>query len=183
MLHSSRNFFAVVLGFSSICGCGERGRSPPLEPIALSLSKEWPRANPNLQLKMRAFEADGKVLLHCDLKNTSINPTNVILNRSHLPWTAPSWLAVVAMTADGKVLPKPETPVVVSILEAGPSNIVLKPGETLEGDVDIASGPLIPIKNLPRDKDILLIWSYFLQISTAGQDSFVSGATFLGRRD
>jgi hypothetical protein len=132
---------------------------------------------------MRAFEADGKVLLHCSLKNTSNNPTDVLLNRSQLPWIAPSWLALVAMTADGEVLPRPAPPVVVSVLQAGPSDIVLKHGDTLEGDIDIASGPLVPIKNLPRDKDILLIWSYFLQIGTARQDLFVSGATFLGRRD
>jgi hypothetical protein len=71
---------------------------------------------------------------------------------------------------------------VISVLEAGPSQIVISPGEILEGDVDLASGPLIPIGKLPRNVDIFLLWSYSLDISTPGENPFFSGITFLKRR-
>jgi len=72
--------------------------------------------------------------------------------------------------------------VVISVLEAAPSQIVIGPGEILEGDVDLASGPLIPIGELPRDMDILLLWSYQLDINTPGENPFFSGITFIERR-
>jgi hypothetical protein len=123
---------------------------------------------------------NGKVILHGVLKNTSNAP--VILNRSRLPWTSPSWLSVDAIAANGKIPPRPPPPVVISVLEAGPSPIVISPGETLEGNVDLASGPLMPIGELPKNMDILLLWSYSLDISTAAENPFFSGITFLKRR-
>jgi hypothetical protein len=55
-------------------------------------------------------------------------------------------------------------------------------GEILEGDIDLASGPIIPIVKLPRDRDILLLWSYSLDISTPGENPFFSGIALLERR-
>jgi hypothetical protein len=164
-----------------VCSCTGPER-PPLEPLAQSLTKAWPRGNWNLELAMRATETNGRVVLHCVLKNTSVTPTALTLNRSHLPWTAPADLSVVALTADGKMPPRPPPPAVVSILEAGPNDIIMNPGETLEGDVELESGPIVPVGKLPRDKDLLLIWSYSLDIRTPGENSFFSGVTFLERR-
>jgi hypothetical protein len=58
----------------------------------------------------------------------------------------------------------------------------MNPGESLEGDVDLATGPIVPIGELSRDEDLLLIWSYSLDIRTPGENLFFSGITFLERR-
>ena len=164
-----------------VCGCSGR-EQPQFESLAQSLSKAWPRGNWNLDLTMRATETNGRVVLHCVLKNTSVTATALTLNRSHLPWTAPADLSVVVLAADGETPARPPPPVVVSILEAGPNYIIMKPGETLEGDVELESGPIVPVGKLPRNKDLLLIWSYSLEIRTSGENSFFSGVTFLERR-
>jgi hypothetical protein len=163
-----------------LCGCNGREQSPLVEPIAQSLAKTWPRANLHLELTLRASEINGKVILHGALKNTS--DAAVILNRSRLPWTSPSWLSVDAIAANGEIPPRPPPPVVISVLEAGPSQIVISPGEILEGDVDLASGPLMPIGKLPRNVDIFLLWSYSLDINSPGENPFFSGIAFLKRR-
>jgi hypothetical protein len=162
-----------------LCGCSGR-EHVRLELLVESLAKTWPRANLHLELKLRATEINGKVILHCVLKNTS--PAALILNRSRLPWTSPAWLSVNAVAANGDVPPRPPPPAEISVLEAAPSQIVMNPGDILEGDVDLATGPITPIGELPRDKDILLLWSYSLDISTPGENPFFSGITFLKRR-
>jgi hypothetical protein len=162
-----------------LCGCSGRQHAQ-LELLVGSLAKTWPRANPHLELTLRATEINGKVILHGVLKNTS--PAAVILNRSRLPWTSPAWLSVNAIAADGDVPPRPPPPAEISVLEAAPSEIVVNPGDTLEGDVDLRTGPIAPIGELPRDKDILLLWAYSLDISTPGENAFFSGITFLKRR-
>ena len=178
--HAMRLASAIAASVLVVCGCSAR-EQPRLESLAQSLTKAWPRANWNLELRMRATETNGKVVLHCVLQNTSVTATALTLNRSHLPWTAPADLSVVVLAADGKMPARPPPPVVVSILEAGPSDIIMNPGETLEGDVDLESGPIVPVGKLPRNKDLLLIWSYSLDIRTPGENSFFSGVTFLER--
>jgi hypothetical protein len=180
-LHAMRLASAIAASLLIVCGCSA-SEQPRLESLAQSLTKAWPRANWNLELTMRATETNGKVVLHCVLKNTSVTATALTLNRSHLPWTAPADLSVVVLAADGKMPARPPPPVVVSILEAGPSDIIMNPGETLDGDVDLESGPIVPVGKLPRNKDLLLIWSYSLDIRTPGENSFFSGVTFLERR-
>jgi hypothetical protein len=176
-----RTTSVIAASLLVVCGCSGR-EQPRLESFAQSLTKNWPRGNWDLELTVRAKEISGKVVLHCVLKNTSVTATALTLNRSHLPWTAPAGLSVVVLTADGKMPARPPPPVVVSILEAGPSDIVMNPGETLEGDVDLESAPMVPLGELPREGDLLLIWSYSLDIRTPGENSFFSGITFLERR-
>ncbi len=172
---------APLIAFSLLFLCGCSGREHArLELLVQSLAKTWPRANPHFELTLRAAEINGKVILHCVLKNTS--SAALILNRSRLPWTSPAWLRVDAVAANGDVPPRPPPPAEISVLEAAPSRITMNPGDTLEGDVDLASGPITPIGELPRDKDILLLWSYSLDISTPGENPFFSGITFLERR-
>src|SRR6266481_9914780 len=162
-----------------LCGCNGH-EQPMIEPIAQSLAKTWPRANLHLELTLRASEINGRIILHCVLKNAS--DTAMTLNRPRLPWTSPTGLSVGAVAANGEIPPRPPPPVVISVLEAAPSQIVIGAGEILEGDVDLASGPLIPIGELPRDMDILLLWSYQLDINTPGENPFFSGITFIERR-
>ena len=176
-----RTASVIAASLLVVCGCSGR-EQPRLESLAQSLTKNWPRSNWDLELTVRAKETNGRVVLHCVLKNTSVTATALILNSSHLPWTAPAHLSVVVLTADGKMPARPPPPVVVSILEGGPNDLVINPGETLEGDVDLESGPIVPLGELPRDRDLLLIWSYSLEIRTPGEDSFFSGITLLQRR-
>jgi hypothetical protein len=161
-----------------LCGCSGR-EQPELKPLAQSLANIWPRANQHLELTMRATEINGKVILHGILKNSSA--TALTLNRSRLPWTSPAWLSVDAVTVNAE-MPRSPPPAVISVLEGASSQIVLQPGDILEGDIDLASGPLIPIGKLPRDIDVLLLWSYSLDISTPGENPFFSGIAFLERR-
>ena len=161
-----------------LCGCGSR-EQPQLKHLAQWLANTWPRANPHLELTLRATEINGQVILHGVLRNSSA--TALTLNRSRLPWTSPAWLSVDAVTVTGE-MPKQRPPVVISVLEVAPSQIVVQPGDILEGDIDLASGPLVPIGKLPRDQDILLLWSYSLDISTPGENPFFSGIAFLERR-
>jgi hypothetical protein len=163
-----------------LCGCSGVEQSPVADSIARSLAKTWPRANPHLELTMQAIEINGRVVLRGALKNTSDGA--VTINRSRLPWTSPSWLSVNVIAANGEIPRRPPVPAAISVIEAGPSQIVLNPGDILEGDVDLLSGPLIPVGEPPSNIDILLLWSYSLYIGTAGENPFFSGITFLKRR-
>jgi hypothetical protein len=169
----------IATGLLVLCGCNGHEQSS-LEPIAESLSETWPRANLDLELILRAREINGKIILHCVLRNTS--DAALTINGSRLPWTSPTRLSVYAVGANGKVPLRPPPPVQISVLEAAPNPIVISQGEILEGDVELTSGPILPIGDLPRDLDILLMWSYWLDISTPGENPFFSGLTFIGRR-
>jgi hypothetical protein len=167
----------VALGLMAIYGCS-RSNQPELAPLAGSLARAWPRANPDLDMTMRAEKVKGHVILHCTLKNTSV--AAVALNHSRLPWTAPAWLNVDALTADGKLTARPRAPAAISVLEAGPSKIVLDPSASLEGDIDLATGPIVPLIALPKDRDLLILWSYSLDVGNPSKSQVFSGITFLG---
>jgi hypothetical protein len=98
----------------------------------------------------------------------------VVFDESTLPWKTQGTLRLTAITANGKVFSQPPPPSQV-IARIGPprKQVVLKVGDSLEGDVDLAS---LAIGRLPRDEDIVLVWSFWLGIKGEDQAPYFFGA-------
>jgi hypothetical protein len=151
-------------------GCGRR-EQPVLQPFVGVLGDVWPRANSDLKLKILARDAGGTVILHCVLKNTSQVP--VVFDESTLPWRTQGSLGISAVTADGKVFSEPPPPADFSRIVPPKNRVVLKSGDSLEGDVDLAS---LTIGQLPRNEDVVLVWSFWLGIEGVDQAPYNFGA-------
>jgi len=59
-----------------------------------------------------------------------------------------------------------------------PMWVSIAPDVTLQGDVDLQYVPL----DLPRDRDLLLLWSHSVALNRDAEHVMVSGVTFLPRR-
>jgi hypothetical protein len=151
-------------------GCGRR-EQPALQPFVGVLGDVWPRANSDLKLTIQPRDAGGKVILHCVLKNTSQVP--VVFDESTLPWRTQGSLGVSAVTADGKVFSEPPPPAEIARIGPPRHRVVLKSGDSLEGDVDLAT---LAIGQLPRDEDVVLVWSFWLGIQGVDQEPYFFGA-------
>jgi hypothetical protein len=170
----STRFAIAICGMLLVCcGCERRGQAV-LQPFVGALGDVWPRANSDLRLTIQARDIGGKIILHCVLNNTSLAQVPVVFDESTLPWKTQGTLGITAITANGKVFSQPPPPPQV-IARIGPpkKQVVLKVGDSLEGDVDQAS---LAIGQLPRDEDIVLVWSFWLGIKGEDQAPYFFGA-------
>jgi hypothetical protein len=143
-------FVAAICGILLLCcGCERRGQAV-LQPFVGALGEAWPRANSDLMLTIQARATRGKTFLHCVLKNTSLAQVPVVFDESTLPWKMPGTLGITAITANGKVFSQPSPPPVIARIGPPKKQVELKAGDSLEGDVDLASSA---IGQLPRDED------------------------------
>ena len=168
----STRFAIAICGILLVCcGCERRGQAV-LQPFVGALGDVWPRANSDLRLTIQARDTGGKIILHCVL--TSLAQVPVVFDESTLPWKTQGTLRLTAITANGKVFSQPPPPSQV-IARIGPprKQVVLKVGDSLEGDVDLAS---LAIGQLPRDEDIVLVWSFWLGINGEDQAPYFFGA-------
>jgi hypothetical protein len=127
----------------------------------------------SLSLKMVEIERDGKDVIHCVLENGTGAP--ITLDASTLPWETPGFFNVNAVTPDGKVL---RGSGLVSVLSSGPNPVTLEEDKPLEGDVEVK---YLPIADLPRSQDLLLLWSYPLG-TIDGRGYRVAGTLVLKKR-
>jgi hypothetical protein len=155
------------------CGCDRREQAV-LQPFVGALGDVWPRANSDLRLTIQARDTGENIILHCILKNTSLAQVPVVFDESTLPWKRQGTLRITAITANGRVFSQPPPPPQV-IARIGPprKQVALKVGDSLEGDVDLAS---LAIGQLPRGEGIVLVWSFWLGIKGEDQAPYFFGA-------
>jgi hypothetical protein len=166
-------FVATICGILLVCcGCERRGQAV-LQPFVRALGDAWPRANSDLKLTIQARDTRGKIILHCVLKNTSLAEVPVVFDESTLPWKMQGTLRITAIAGNGKVLSQPPPPPVIARIGPPSKQVELKAGDSLEGDVDLAS---LAIGQLQRDEDIVLVWSFWLGMKGADQAPYSFGA-------
>lgn len=170
---SAMRFVAAICGILLVCcGCERRGTAV-LQPFVGALGDAWPRANSDLKLTIQARATRGKIILHCVLKNTSLAQVPVVFDESTLPWKMQGTLGITAITANGRVFSQPPPPTIIARIGPPHKQVELKTGDSLEGDVDLAS---LAIGRLPRDEDIVLVWSFWLGIKGEDQAPYFIGA-------
>jgi hypothetical protein len=163
----------LVLDLFLVSGCHARGDSPNLAPLASGLEEVWPRSPHEIRMTISVGGTAGHEVLHCRLTNTSAIVLQ--LDRSALPWITPGLFRVGVVTARGLL---PRNPIIMSLQNA-PQPLSIAAGETLEGNLDLLHLPTGP---LPRDEDVLLVWSHALAIEGRDGGVELTGITFLPRR-
>jgi hypothetical protein len=166
-------FVVAICGILLVCcGCERRGQAV-LQPFVGALGDAWPRANFDLKLTIQPRDTRGKIILHCVLKNTSLAQVPVVFDESTLPWKTQGTLGITAITASGNVVSQPPPPPVIARIGPPSKQVELKVGDSLEGDIDLAS---LAIAQLPKDEDIVLLWSVWLGIKGEDQAPYFIGA-------
>jgi hypothetical protein len=167
----------LFLAFAGICGCVQPdARIDPLtlKNFALSLQQAWPVTARKLQLTMSVEKRNGNDVLHCRLVNVSA--TTIELDSSDLPWKTTQLFQMAAVNSSGKVIH--QSPLINQLM-GGPRWEPLAPGASLEGDIEMK---YLPFPELPRDHDLLLLWSRNVGIQRNTEYEILSGIAFLPKR-
>ena len=174
--HFMRITTALVAGLLALCGCERtRPETVALEPLARALQEEWPASTRDVRMTISVKQVTGHEVLHCRLENTSANAID--LDSSALPWSTTALFRFRTVTAQGKVLPR-DPPIVIQLVGL-PQFVSVASGEILEGDVDFAYTRL---GELPRNEDLLLLWSHGLGIDRGATHAVLTGITLLPKR-
>jgi hypothetical protein len=168
----------VLFALSSVvCGCNKHDGQPRLEPLARGLAAAWQPVALDMKLDIHP-EADGNNLtLHCVLRNISANEIDV--DQESLPWNNADAFSVSAVAAGGKVIQQNpvSAPAVIARISAPRAPVPLASGESLEGRIDLG---LMRISDIPRNEDLLLLWSYPLLKEWRSEAQYaLSGITLL----
>lgn len=162
-----RGLFAFLV-VTLLCGCSNR-----LEPLARGLESAWKPQPHELKLVLRAQAKDGHTILHCVLSN--VNWQSIDVDASGLPWLMPYRFSVDAVTAGGRVIHK-DPPVEIAHISGPRRPVPIAPGQSMEGEVDLMA---LPIGDLPRGEDLLLLWSYWIGDGHSDKGVELSGVTLL----
>jgi hypothetical protein len=172
-----RKAFALFSLSFIVCGCSERGGQPRLEPLARGLSEAMQPAYADFTLDIRAQDKGNRVILHCVLRNVSIAKTAIDVDESTLPWRNADFFDINAVTANGKVVHRNPWPVELARISGPRTPLTVASGQSIEGEMDLGA---MPINGLPRDEDLLLLWSSSIREFRADNDSVVlRGVTFM----
>jgi hypothetical protein len=167
-------FFALSI---IVCGCSERGGQPRLEPLARGLSEAMQPDYADFTLEVRALDKGNRVTLHCVLRNVSIAKTAIDVDASTLPWRNADFFDINAVAANGKVVHRNPWPVELARISGPPTPLTIASGKSIEGEMDLGA---MPISGLPRNEDLLLLWSSSIREFRADNDYVVlRGVTFL----
>lgn len=154
-----------------LCGCSRLGQPAggtlQLERVASGLQQAWPVTFP-LQMYVTVKGPAGHEYLYCQLGNRSGDVLQ--LNQSELPWITPGMFDVAAVNEAGRVVARTG---IMGGLMNGPSPISLGPGQTIGGNIALKHLP-----PLPRDQDLLLVWSYSVEMFGRRQAYYLTGITF-----
>lgn len=170
--------YAILL---LLCGCGRlhqtTGNVLQLERLTRGLQQVWPGIGYPLQMRVTVKGSAGHEYLHCQLFNRSGDILR--LNQSSLPWITPGVFVITALNSVGQVVTN------TGGLIAGPMNvprpISLAPGQSIAGNVALKDVP--PGVSIPRDQDLMIIWSYNSVEMFGGKTGFFeSGVAFLRKR-
>lgn len=152
-----RSAIVLILVSIAICGCSQRKGQPELEVLVHGLAEAWQPVAHDMKLDISP-EADGNHLtLHCVLRNLSAGEIDV--DQESLPWNNADAFSVSAVAADGKVIQQNtvSTPGVIARISAPHAPVAFASGESMEGRIDMG---LMRIGDIPRNEDLLILWSY-----------------------
>jgi hypothetical protein len=171
-----RTVFAIFALAMIVCGCSERCGQPPLQPLARGLSEAMRPAYGDFTLEISAIDNGNRVALRCVLKNVSVVATAIDVDASTLPCRNPEDFDINAVAANGDVVHRNPPPVEVAQIRALPSPLTIASGESIEDEMELGR---MPIGALPRNKDLLLLWSTSLREFRSGNSQKLSGVTLL----
>lgn len=166
----------AILALAIVCGCSERCGQTPLEPLAHGLSEALRPAYADFTLEIRAIDNGNRVILHCLLKNVSILATSIDVDASTLPWKNPEDFDFNAVAANGDVVHRNPPPVEVAQIHGLPAPLTIASGESIEGEIELGK---MPIGALPRNEDLLLLWSTPIREFRSDNSLRLSGVTLL----
>jgi len=110
------------------------------------------------------------------LRNVSIAETAVDVDGSTLPWLNSDLFNINAVAADGKVVHRNPWPVALGRISGPRTPMTIAWGKSMEGEMDLGA---MPISALPRNEDLILLWSYSIREGHSDNYQMFSGATFL----
>jgi hypothetical protein len=175
-LRRMRRLIALFALSIVVSGCGERDGQPRLEPLAHGLSDAMQPAAADFKLEIRALDKGGRETLHCVLRNVSIAATPIDVDASTLPWRNADFFEIDAVSADGKVVHRNPWPAELARISAPPSPLTIASGKSIEGEMNLGE---MPISDLPRNEDLLLLWSTSIRVFNSDTATELRGATFL----
>jgi hypothetical protein len=171
MAHRGASYVILLL----LCGCSRlhptTGEAFQLERLTRGLQRVWPGRYP-VQMRVTVQGSAGHEHLHCQLFNRSGD--TLLLNQSELPWITPGLFSVTALNGAGQVVTRTEF---ISVLTSGPRPISLAGGRTLDGNVALKD--VSPGDSIPRDQDLMMIWSYSVEMFGTRRAIFETGIVFL----
>ena len=171
-----RKAFALFSLSLIVCGCSGRVGQPRLEPLAGGLSEAMRPPYADFTLEIHALNKGDRVVLHCVLRNVSILKTAIDVDESTLPWRNADIFDINAVAANGKVVHRNPPPVVARI-SGLPKPLTVASGRSIEGEMDLGA---VPISAVPRNEDLLLLWSSSIRKFRADNEWVVlRGVTFL----
>jgi hypothetical protein len=130
---------------------------------------------PELKLTIHAESKSERVTLRCVLKNVSA--TAAVVDESNLPWLSADRFSIDAVDANGTVGHCKNPPqALMTRIASPPKPIVIAPGESMEGEIDLEA---MPISALPREVDVLLLWSYWIRWGRDDGHYMLSGRILL----
>ena len=143
----------TLVEFARVYARGETNTHPP---IAVSANLKRKKGEPVLAFKF-----------------TNISSQPLEIYPSMLPWGNPHSITIAAFTVDGKRIPN-FYPI------ADPfdtTKLTVKPGESLEGDYDLFNNVLE--NTFPRNRDVIVMWSYLLIIDAKKPMPIVTGVVVI----
>lgn len=171
-----RKAFALFSLSLIVCDCSGEVGQPRLEPLARGLSEAMRPAYADFTLEIRALDKGDRVILHCVLRNTSIAESAIDVDESTLPWRNADIFDINAVAVNGKVVHRNPPPVVARI-SGMPKLLTVASGQSIEGEMDLGA---MPISGVPRNEDLLLLWSSSIRKFSGDNDWVVlRGVTFL----
>jgi hypothetical protein len=171
-----RKLLAIFSLAAIAYGCSGRCGQPRLEPLAHGLSAAMRPAYADFTLEISAIEKGDSVTLHCVLKNVSILATAIDVDASILPCRSPEDFDINAVAANGDVVHRNPPQVEVAQIRGLPTPLSIASGESIEEEIGLAK---MPIGALPRNKDLLLLWSTSIREFRSGNYLRLSGVTML----
>lgn len=175
-----RNIVVFCVTLIALTACGPRhstqSGSLDLDHLAVVLGKAWPITYP-VRITMTVQNSEGRELLHCRLTNTSQEALQI--DQSGLPWNTPESFGVSTISGTGHMLPKAAFFMGQLVASVKPQPISIAPGQALEGTFELR---LLPLGPVPRTKDLLLIWSYLVELDGQRYGAETTGVTLLPKR-
>jgi len=172
-----RKVLAIFTLSIFVFGCGKRSGQPGVDPSAGASAKASQSLAHGLKLDIRSENNGKAVTMHCELKN--VTAAAIEVNQSTLPWNNADEFSVDALASDGTTRQQQHLPPPVMIIRLSAPNapISIAPGESLKGTFDLE---IMPIKNLSRNKNWTLHWSYGnLKVWQSDAQYMLSGATLV----
>jgi hypothetical protein len=108
-------------------------------------------------------------------KLTNLSKKSLMVSPHELPWGNPHSITLAAIVTDGQRIPN-HYPIADPPIE---KQIAIPAGTSREGDYDI--GRIVQLSQAPKDKDIVLLWSYRIPGDFQNSHQICTGIVVLAR--